>query len=204
MFCDEKEASAQRGPLFFRAQGCCQQRCRHVRPKRGIKSPAAIFAGARTRAYQPVNKLTELRNGTERLQDLFVAGSFRIVRFDKLPAHHAGFVDHVGRGVGPAFSVRIQYAVAVDHLVALVLEHRKIKITGKRLQFLGELFRLRMGVDADGQDLDPFVFLRREQCFQLPELKRAVGSPIAAVKDQHHGFFAAKTAEGNPLPICIP
>jgi hypothetical protein len=60
-----------------------------------------------------------------------------------------------------------------------------------------------MGVDADGQNLDPLLFRPCEKCFQLPELKRAVRSPIAAVKDQHHVLLAAITAEGNPLSVRV-
>ncbi|MGH7834671.1 MAG: hypothetical protein ACREQK_13575, partial [Candidatus Binatia bacterium] len=46
-------------------------------------------------------------------------------------------------------------------------------------------------------------FLSREESFQLPELKRAVGSPMAAVKDQHDVFFAPIATEGKPFSIRI-
>jgi len=49
-----------------------------------------------------------------------------------------------------------------------------------------------MIVDAHREDLHFFFLLLCQKAFQLPELFDAEGSPIAAVKNQHDGFFAAK------------
>jgi len=46
-------------------------------------------------------------------------------------------------------------------------------------------------IDADGQNLDLVTILFFEERFQLTKLFGAPRSPIAAIKDQHDGIFAA-------------
>jgi hypothetical protein len=87
--------------------------------------------------------------------------------------------------------------------VVFVLQQREIEFTGERFELLEELLRLGVGVGADSQNLYPLLFLPREKCFQLPELKRAVRSPMAAIEDQHDVFLAPIVAQGKPLSIQI-
>jgi hypothetical protein len=60
-----------------------------------------------------------------------------------------------------------------------------------------------VAVDTHRENLDLFFFLFIEQTFQLAELLRAVGSPVAAVKDQHNILLAAKVGKGNSSPVEI-
>ena len=93
----------------------------------------------------------------------------------------------------PAFAVRVENAVAVDHFMVLVFEERKVEVAVEALaQHLAEFFRFLVIIDAHRQNLD-FIFLRfGQKAFQLPELFQAEGSPIAAIENQDHGFLAAK------------
>ena len=95
--------------------------------------------------------------------------------------------------MGPAFAVRIQNAIAVDHFVIFVFEKWKIELTVETLtEYLGKVLRFLVLVDADGEDLY-FVFLDlRQKTFQLPELFDAIGSPMSPVENYHDGFLAAK------------
>lgn len=52
-----------------------------------------------------------------------------------------------------------------------------------------------MAVNADRQYLGVFFFLFSEKAFQLAELLRTVGSPLAPVKYQHDVPFVSKIAE---------
>jgi hypothetical protein len=101
------------------------------------------------------------------------------------------------------FGAGIEQAVAVDDLVVFVLEQRKIKFAGKGLDLLQELLRLGVGVDADGENFRLFLFLRRKNGFQLPELKCAVGSPVTAVENQDDVFLAAVRAQRDAPPVHI-
>jgi hypothetical protein len=47
-------------------------------------------------------------------------------------------------------------------------------------------------IDADGKNLNSLLLLFCQKTFQLPELFYAERSPIAAVKNQNHGFFPAE------------
>jgi hypothetical protein len=87
--------------------------------------------------------------------------------------------------------------------VVFVLQQGEIEFAGKWFEPLEELLRLGVSVGADRQNLDPLLFLPREKGFQLPELKRAVGSPMAAVEDQHDVFLASIAAESKPFSILI-
>jgi hypothetical protein len=95
--------------------------------------------------------------------------------------------------VGPTFALGIQDAVAVDHLVILILEEEKVIVSGKTfLQLLNESFGVLVAIDADCQNLSSSLFLLGQDIFQLAELPCAVGSPLAAVKDQNDALLAAK------------
>jgi hypothetical protein len=60
------------------------------------------------------------------------------------------------------------------------------------LQFLDKLLGKIVAVDTHRENLNLFFFLFVEQTFQLAELLCAVGSPVAAVKDQDNILLAAK------------
>ena len=93
----------------------------------------------------------------------------------------------------PAAAVRIEDPITIDHLVIFVFEQRKIELSLKSLaQHLAEFFRLRVRIDADGKNLNSLLLLFCQKTFQLPELFYAERSPIAAVKNQNHGFFPAE------------
>lgn len=66
--------------------------------------------------------------------------------------------------MGPAFAVWIiEDAVTVNDLVIFVLQQREIEVPGESLlELLDELLRFVMGVDADCQDLDRFLFFLGE------------------------------------------
>ena len=97
------------------------------------------------------------------LANLFVGRSFLVIHLDKLPLHDAPRVDHVGRGMGPPGTVRVEYAVTIDHLVVFVFQQRKIELSFKSIaHHLGQFFGVCMVVDADCQDLD-FLFLSFRQ-----------------------------------------
>jgi hypothetical protein len=87
--------------------------------------------------------------------------------------------------------------------VVFVLQHGKIEFAGKRLQLLEELLGLGVGVGTDGQNLDALVLFGSEKCFQLPELKRAIGSPVAAVKDQNDMLLPAIATETDLLAVRV-
>ena len=106
--------------------------------------------------------------------------------------------------MGPTFAVRIENPIAINDRVAFVLEHVKIDLTGRSLvQLLDELLGFLMAIDAHRQDLDPLFFLLRQKTFQLPELFRAVGSPMAPVKNQDDIFLAVKIGERDSLPVRV-
>jgi hypothetical protein len=49
-----------------------------------------------------------------------------------------------------------------------------------------------VSIGANREDLDSLLLLLSQQTFQLPELFYAVGSPVAAVENQNHGFPASE------------
>ncbi len=104
----------------------------------------------------------------------------------------------------PSLTVRIKNAVAVDDLVIFVFKQGKIEFSGESLfQLLDKHFRLVMSVNTDRQDLDLFLLFFGQKALQLPELLRAVGSPVTAVKNQDYILLALEVGEGNSLPIHV-
>lgn len=94
--------------------------------------------------------------------------------------------------MGPALAAGIQNAVAVDDFMAFVFQERKIVIPRTALlEFLQKFLRIIGAVDAYGEYLCFFLFLFVKKPFQLAELLCAVGSPVAAIEDQHDIFLAA-------------
>jgi len=97
------------------------------------------------------------------LSYLFVGRPLLVIHLGEFPLHGASRVDHVGRGMGPAGTVRIEYAVAINHLVVFVLQQRTVELPLERVAGnLGEFFGVLMAVDADRQDLDFFFLLFRQ------------------------------------------
>ena len=131
------------------------------------------MAGERRQAERIGGKGTGLvgssRNGLalldlgQLLANLFVGRSFFVIHLDEFPLHDAGRVDHIGRGMGPRRTVRVEYAVAIDHLVVFVFQQRKVELSFESIaQHLGEFFGVLMAVDADRQDLDLLFLLFRQ------------------------------------------
>ena len=60
-----------------------------------------------------------------------------------------------------------------------------------------------MAVDADRQDLNLLFFLLGQKAFQLPELLRAVGSPLAPVKYQDHILPAPEIGERDSRSVQV-
>lgn len=90
-----------------------------------------------------------LRQSSDRLKNLRVGGPFLVIGFDNAPTDDSLGIDDISRRVGPAFAARIENAIAVDHLVASVLEKRKVEIAGKSLlEFLHKLFGIVVTVDT--------------------------------------------------------
>jgi len=88
------------------------------------------------------------------LEDLFVRSSDGVICFNEFPAHHSLPVNYVSSGVRPAFAVRVQKPIAIDHFVIGILKQRKgVVAIVYRLQSLAQLFRILMTVDAYRQDL---------------------------------------------------
>ena len=89
----------------------------------------------------------------------------------------------------PASTIRIENSVAIDDFVILVFEKGKIVAPWKLFLELGDKFPGGLvTVDAHGQY---FSVVFPQYVFQLAELSRAVGSPVAAVKNQYDVFLAA-------------
>jgi len=95
--------------------------------------------------------------------------------------------------VWPALAVRVQDTVAVDDGMISVLKQGKIEFSGESLlDFLDELLGVLVAVDAHRQDLRVVLLFLGQKALQLPELFRAVRSPVAAIKDQNHIFLTGK------------
>ena len=93
--------------------------------------------------------------------------------------------------MGPAFALGIQDAVTIDDFVILVFKKGKVIVSGKTfLQFLNESSGVLVGIDAHCQNLSFFLLLLCQNIFQFAELLGAVGSPLAAVKDQNEALFS--------------
>ena len=107
--------------------------------------------------------------------------------------------------MGPSLAIRVENAVTIYDLVVFVLKKGKVELSsGEPLfQLLDELLRFVVAVDADRQNLDLSLLFFSQKAFQLPELLRAVGSPMAAVKEQDDILLAAKVGKGNPLTIHV-
>ena len=76
-------------------------------------------------------------------------------------------------------------AVSVQEAVAPC--HRQIAVDQEsiaRMELLGELLALRVGIGADRQDLDALVTELGQDGSKTLELGDAEGSPVAAIEDQ--------------------
>lgn len=155
---------------------------------------------------QLINKVPQkLRDLSQRLQNLFIARPFSIVHLDKTPTYHSLLVDHVGCRVWPAAAIGIENTVAVDNLMAFVFEQGKIELSRVTplLELLHKPLRILMRVNADPQDLNSFLFFLSQKALQLPELRSAVGSPMAAIKNQDYIFPALEIRQRNSLSVHI-
>ena len=86
--------------------------------------------------------------------------------------------------MGPSRAVRVEYAVAIDHLMVFVFQKWKVELPVEPFaEHLAEFFGVFTTVDADRQYLDFLFLLFCQKAFQLPELLYAERSPIAAVKN---------------------
>jgi hypothetical protein len=138
------------------------------------------------------------------LQDLFVRWSDGVVGFGKLPTHYSLGIDHIRRWMRPAFAVRVEKPIAVDHFVIGILKQGKAwAAIVCRLKFLTELFRFFMAVDAYCENLRFRTILFVEQALQLAELRDAIGSPMAAIKNQYDILFTAVIGKADVLAFGI-
>ena len=65
--------------------------------------------------------------------------------------------------MGPAGTVRIEYAVTIDDFMIFVFQQRKVELSFEPIaEHLGEFFGVFTAVDADRQDLDFFFLLFRQ------------------------------------------
>ena len=88
------------------------------------------------------------------LQDLFVRCPDGVICFGKFPAHYALFIDHVSGWMRPAFAVRVENPIAINHFVVGILKQGKgLAAVVGRLKFLAQFFRVLMTVDAHRENL---------------------------------------------------
>jgi hypothetical protein len=88
------------------------------------------------------------------LQNLFVRSSDGVICFNEFPAHDALAINHVSSGVRPAFAVRVEKPIAIDHFVIGILKQGKgLAAIVYCLKSLPQLFRILMTIDAYRQDL---------------------------------------------------
>ena len=86
------------------------------------------------RREERVSRTRVSGNTSQCLQDGFVAGSLSVIDLNETPTNHAALVDHVGRRVRPAGTVRVEDPVSIDHPMVFVLEEGKVEVT--RISFL--------------------------------------------------------------------
>ena len=88
------------------------------------------------------------------LKDLFVRWSDRVVCFGKLPAYYSVGIDHICRWMRPAFAIRVEKPIAIDHFVIGISKQGKgLTVIVCRLKLLPQFFRVFMTVDAHRKDL---------------------------------------------------
>ena len=77
-----------------------------------------------------------------------------VIDFDEFPTHDALPINHVSSGVRPAFAIRVEKPVAIDHFVIGILEQGKgLAAIVYCLKSLAQLFRILMIIDAYRQNL---------------------------------------------------
>ena len=91
---------------------------------------------------------------SELLQDLFIRRPDGVVCFGKLPTYYSLGIDHIRRWMRPAFAIRVEKPIAIDHFVIGISKQGKgLTAIIRRLKFLPQFFRVLMAVDAHRQDL---------------------------------------------------
>lgn len=100
-----------------------------------------------------------LRQASDPLQNLRVAGALFEIGFERKPADDASAVDDVSRWVRPSFAAGVVNTVPFDDFAAFVFEQGKVKVAGKSLfELLHELFGIVVAVYTDGEDLNLIFF----------------------------------------------
>jgi hypothetical protein len=77
-----------------------------------------------------------------------------VIDFDEFPTHDALPINHVSSGVRPAFAIRVEKPIAIDHFVIGISQQGKgwaAIVCG--LKSLAQLFRILMAIDAYRQNL---------------------------------------------------
>ena len=88
------------------------------------------------------------------LEDLFIRGPYSVICLGKFPAHYSLLIDYICSWMGPAFAVRVEKPIAVNHFMFGILKQREgLAAIVCRLKLLPQFFRVLMAVDAHRQDL---------------------------------------------------
>jgi hypothetical protein len=97
------------------------------------------------------------------LSYLFVGRPLFVIHLNEFPLHDAPWIDHEGGGMGPAGTVRVEDAVAIDDFMVFVFQKREVELPFEtNAHHLCEFFGVFTAVDADRQDLDFFFLLFRQ------------------------------------------
>ncbi|MCE3243407.1 MAG: hypothetical protein K0Q83_3914, partial [Deltaproteobacteria bacterium] len=74
--------------------------------------------------------------------------------FGKLPTYYSLGIDHIRRWMRPAFAIRVEKPIAVNHFMFGILKQREgLDAIVCRLKLLPQFFRVFMTVDAHRKDL---------------------------------------------------
>jgi hypothetical protein len=88
------------------------------------------------------------------LEDLFIRGPYSVICLGKFPAHYSLLIDYICSWMGPAFAVRVEKPVTVNHSMIGILKQRKsLAAVTRRFQFLAQFLGLLMTVDTDRENL---------------------------------------------------
>jgi hypothetical protein len=123
-----------------------------------LRNPGSRFnVQRRKRAAQrewSVISLRGLLKLSDLLQDLFIGRPDGVVCFGKLPTYYSLGIDYIGRRMRPAFAVRVEQPIAIDHfMIGISKQGKGLTAIIRRLKFLAQFFRFFMAIDAHRQNL---------------------------------------------------
>ena len=89
--------------------------------------------------------------------------------------------------------------------MVFVFQQRKIEFSREcpLLELFHQLLGIVMRINADRQDLNLILTILFQKTFQLPELRSAVWSPMAAIKNKDYILLATEVRKRDPAPVHI-